>query len=562
MTTDTLQDKLQAVALDPDGLARRSITTHQIRADDTSDDSREITGIGVPYGETTQIAPGFFERFEAGAADDDGDALALWQHCDPMGLVVKSETVEAGRQVTLKLSRTSVGDDAYTLVKDGVIRSLSIGFVMRDYRIEEDDETGDITIIHTRVDVREYSLVPWPAYASAAITDVRHRPNPHLERPNMSGTTDTITRDDLDNLSNAFTERTEDLSRQIAALDIGDDHADEMLARAAEFTEIGDWIKAIVDERSARHETALELHRDLTTSDIPSKIVNSPGFIGDLTKQLVERRRWTNRFRQRALPNRGMSVDYIKTTSTAVVAEQLQELEELSKGAGFTVTPSSAPIRTFGGGETVSRQVIERSEAWVITQMFEAFARQYGRVTETATRLFAVGVIDRIIAAGEPDTVATIPADWSAFDWIDVLVDSAERFDDLGYTLDELALSSDVFKALAAEAGTDGRPLLEVSGTGSNVMGSLNLPKVSGNLLRLPVTVLPGTTSRGMFYDPSAIETLESPGAPFWLQEDRALNLARDYACYGYLAHIDPHPQAILPVVVGDSTGDGEEPAT
>ena len=183
--------------------------------------------------------------------------------------------------------------------------------------------------------------------------------------------------------------------------------------------------------------------------------------------------------------------------------------------------------------------------------MFEAFVRAYGRVTEAATRIFAVAQIDAIIAAAEAGTVATIPASWSAFDWIDVLVDSSERFDELGYSLDELALSPDLFKQLAAEAGTDGRPLLEVSGTGSNVMGSLNLPKVSGNLLRLPVTVLPGTTGRGMFYDPSAIETLESPGAPFWLQEDRALNLARDYACYGYVAHIAPHPQAILPVVVG-----------
>ena len=420
---------------------------------------------------------------------------------------------------------------------------------MRDYRIEEDDETGDVTIIHTRVDVREYSLVPWPAYPTAAITDVRSRPTPNQERPTM--TTDPITRGDLDALSTAFTERTEDLSRQIAALDAGPAHADEILARAAEFAEIGDWIKAIVDERSDRHDTALELHRDLTTSDIPSKIVNSPGFIGDLTKQLVERRRWTNRFRQRALPARGMTVDYIKTTATAVVAEQVDQLEELSKGSGFTVTPASAPVRTFGGGETVSRQVIERSEPWVITQMFEAFVRAYGRVTEAATRIFAVAQIDAIIAAAESGTVATIPASWSAFDWIDVLVDSSERFDELGYSLDELALSPDLFKQLAAEAGTDGRPLLEVSGTGSNVMGSLNLPKVSGNLLRLPVTVLPGTTGRGMFYDPSAIETLESPGAPFWLQEDRALNLARDYACYGYVAHIAPHPQAILPVVLG-----------
>src|SRR5699024_9667439 len=131
-----------------------------------------------------------------------------------------------------------------------------------------------------------------------------------------------------------------------------------------------------------------------------------------------------------------------------------------------------------------------------------------------------------------------------AFDWIDAIVDSAGIFEDRGYVLEELAVSPDVFKRLAAEAGTDGRPLLTVSssGTGSNVVGTANLPAGSGELLRVPVSVLHGSTGRALFYDPIAIETLESPGAPFWLQEDNVLNLSRDYACYGYMAHITPHP--------------------
>ena len=139
----------------------------------------------------------------------------------------------------------------------------------------------------------------------------------------------------------------------------------------------------------------------------------------------------------------------------------------------------------------------------------------------------------------------------SAFDWIDTVVDAAGIFEDRGYDLQALALSPDKFKALAHEAGTDGRPLLTVSGQGVNVVGELNLPQASGDLLRVPVNVLHGTTGHAMFYDPIAIQVRESAGAPFQLQDDNVLNLSRDFAVYGYMAHLTPYPDAILPVAFG-----------
>ncbi|MDN6380254.1 MAG: hypothetical protein L0K10_15135, partial [Brevibacterium aurantiacum] len=305
----------------------------------------------------------------------------------------------------------------------------------------------------------------------------------------------------------------------------------------------------ITNERSSLHEDAVTLHRDLTTSDVPSKLVNKPGFIGDLTKRITERRRWTNKFRSRPMPSKGMSVDYIKTLVTATIAEQENQLDALAKGSTFSVTPASSPVRTFGGAETVSRQVIDRSEAWALTGMFEAFGLQYGRETEAATKSYIVDLIDTILLENAAGTTVDVPADFGAFDWIDAIVDSAGIFEDLGYSINELAVSSDVFKRLAAEAGTDGRPLLTVSGTGTNVVGEVNLPAASGELMRVQVSPLHNAADgTAAFIDPVAIETVESPGAPFWLQEDGVLNLSRDYAAYGYLAHINPHPRALLPV--------------
>lgn len=533
--------------LPADGIIRREFTAANFRAAETDKGERTVTGIGVPYGQTIELAPGILERFEAGACDDDTNALAYWRHRDPIGRVIESRDTNAGREVTLRLSTTPTADEAYTLVRDDVIRSMSIGFRPLEYRTETDDD-GNETTIYTRVDVLEYSLVPFPAYSEASITNVRHKTTTTPDKETPMG--DTITRDDFDALTTDLTGRLDDLRREMSTWTGNTDAADAIDQRAAMFGSFGEWVTAVANDGDARHDDAIALHRDITTSDVPSNLVNKPGFIGDLSKKVTERRRWLNRFKTRALPAKGMTVDYIQTLVTATVDEQAKELDELTKAATFSVTPKSAPVRTFGGGNTVSRQVIDRSDAWALTAMFEAYALDYARKTEAATKTYISGLISGILDAAVEGTFLNLAADAGAFDWIDVLVDASGIFEDKGYSLDRLTVSPDVFKTLAKEAGLDGRPLLTTYGQGVNVVGEVNIPAASGNLLRLPVDVLHGTEGLAMFDDPIAIETLESPGAPFWLQEDRALNLARDYACYGYIAHINPHPAAILPVKI------------
>ena len=536
-------------------LTRDTITSErqldvQIRA---KDDGRTFTGIGVPYGEEIDLW-GIRERFEPGSVERDPDgvpSLVLWRHDEPIGKITAGRDTDAGYEIEAALSDTERGREAATLLRDGVITRLSIGFRPEEYRIEVDDD-GTETVVHTKVRASEFSLVPFPAYTTATVTKVRHRPDQpdstHQEDP-MPPEADTLTRGDLDAFSETVTDKLSDIERRFSEFTPGDG-VDELTTRAEAFDSFGHWVESIANERAADHDQAVELYRDVTTSDVPSKLVNTPGFIGDLTKRITERRRWTNRFKSRPLPSKGMSVDYIKTQITAVIEEQLEEVDALAKGSGFSVVPDASPVRTFGGAETVSRQVIDRSETWALTGLFEAFAIQYARETETATKAYIVAKLDEILASGEAGSTVPVPTDFGAFDWIDAIVDSAGIFEDRGYALEELAVSPDVFKRLAAEAGTDGRPLLTVSssGTGSNVVGTANLPAGSGELLRVPVSVLHGSTGRALFYDPIAIETLESPGAPFWLQEDNVLNLSRDYACYGYMAHIMPHPGALLPV--------------
>lgn len=548
--TITLKDLTNA-----GGLVRRELPASMVRAEDTNTDARTVTGIGVPYGVETDLG-WFRETFEPGACDDDATALAFFRHSDPIGLVAASKDTTAGREVTLKLSKTPTADEALTLARDGVIRSLSIGFEPVEWREEHDDEHDEPLIVHTKVRVREYSLVPFPAYDAAEITRVRQRPD--LKETPMDPIKlpeDLIRSNDLDEFGNNLRAELTDTVRKAMLSGAGDKPANKLEA-ASEFRSMGAFVHALVgsDVPAERKQLAQALYRDVTTTDV-GELKQGPGWIGDLTKKLQARRRWISRFTSKPLPSKGMTVDYVRRTRTATVGEQKKQLDPLPKGTTRGVTSASAPVRTFGGAETVSRQVIDRLPEDEVAAIFEAMAYAYAEETDQAMQTHIISELDSILSTGG-DKVLTMPASPGAFDWISTVVDAAEHYDGTAYGFTELAVSSDIFKSLATEAGTDGRPLLSLhSGTGStNVVGTLNLPKIEGNLLNVPVRLLGGTTARALFLDPVAFEFRESPGAPFRLTDDEPLNLSRDLAVYGYGAFLTPHPDALLPIQFGTAT--------
>lgn len=187
--------------------------------------------------------------------------------------------------------------------------------------------------------------------------------------------------------------------------------------------------------------------------------------------------------------------------------------------------------------------------------MLRAMALAYGAESEKAVKAHVIKEMDALLTkhgtAPDAKHALSIEAEFDAFDWVDTIADAAEIFEDRNYELAHLAVSKDIFKKLAREAGLDGRPLLTLHGTGVNVMGELNLPKSFGNLLGMPVRVLNGVENRALFFDPIAIRTMESPGAPFHLQNQNVLNLSQDFSIYGYMAHLTPYPDALLPVKLG-----------
>lgn len=118
----------------------------------------------------TVVEPGAFKKTLQERASK---VKILWQHdpAEPIGLPTVLEETASGLRLRARVSDTDTGRKALTLIRDGVIDSLSIGF---DPIISETVQHDDGTTWRHLKEVRLYevSAVTFPADAMATITAV------------------------------------------------------------------------------------------------------------------------------------------------------------------------------------------------------------------------------------------------------------------------------------------------------------------------------------------------------------------------------------------------------
>lgn len=141
-------------------------------------DGRTIVGIAVPFDVPAWIDTlhahevfrmGAFARTIAERADR---VKLLAQHDTrslPLGRATLLREDPAGLYLEGRVSRTTAGDEALELIRDGALDSFSIGF---SPIAENWSRSGDL-VERTEVALREVSVVAFPAYEGAAITAVR-----------------------------------------------------------------------------------------------------------------------------------------------------------------------------------------------------------------------------------------------------------------------------------------------------------------------------------------------------------------------------------------------------
>jgi len=529
----------------------RTIGARLITRDDTTEERSGYTGAGVavPFGEEYD-AYWFTESFDRSTEFEGLDKAKLyWQHRDIVGKVTGHKIADEGLLIDWQISATRQGDEAATLIRDGVIDSLSIGFEGLDYR-SETREDGSEAIIWTRVRIREVSLVSFPAYESATITEVRSKPTPK-GNPEMSNPTPTLTREDLTEVRDELAEQIRATQAQIST---ANDHARD--AAAPRYRSFGEFIRAYhkgdaearaIQETWTDEARAHSLHnqRAFDGTVLADTIARDP-WVGDAIRLIDRGRKVLNSFQTAPLPPEGTRLEYgVLESNTVQVAEQEAEGDTLAKGK-VTVGNASTPVETYGGYSELSFQAVERSSISILNLTRRAQLIAYAQQTEARVREVLTATIGGNITAGHKLDGTTLT---DAADWISLLVDAHDAYDDAALPIDGLFLSKDKFKELVTLSDTAGRLQFQVFGAGANSVGNLKIAGLEAEIGSVRVRLLPGAAAgTGAFYNEQAITTWENAGAPVALEDTNVTNLTRAYSVYGYLAAAAEIPDAILPI--------------
>lgn len=465
-------------------------------------------------------------------------------HRDPLGymLTLSEDRTEA----TFYVPPGENGDRALFEAKEKLRDGLSVGFRTTEYTWD------DNYVLHVhKAELYEVSQCAIPAFQDAQIIDVAASMAGRMPKPTTLAVPtpketpvdpETLT---LEQVEAALAQSVEDIDRRTEQR-LASFQPTPPRAAGEQFASFGAFVQALALGDSAAADLYQALAVDATTADDYDR----PAWVEDQIRLVEKRRKIINLFTQETLPEKGMTLEYAKLKSnTTQVGKQANEGDALPTGK-IELETATTKVETYGGASTVSIQTIKRANTAYLTTLFKALGIEYANATENAAR----ASLKAAIAAQKATTAKlALPADATAYDWLDLLVDAAEMYDDLGFDLTGTLVSKDVFKRLIRLEDTNGNMLMRVTGEGVNRVGSIDVPKITGDVASVKFELLPGAAAgTASFYDPIAHTTWESAGAPFQLQGEDVLNLTEDFSLYGFDAFASQFPTALVPIEFAD----------
>jgi len=477
-------------------------------------EERTIVGLAVPYGQEIELGGNLKERFEPGAIDGVEDVKLFYGHEEPIGKVTEGRDTPEGYEIVAKISDTPRGNEVYTLLKDDVLNRFSVGF------FPVVDRKEGQTIVRELVDLKEVSVVPFPAFEGAKITEVRNESQPEAESVDETPieTESETMSENIELDVRSVQDEVAELRRVIEA-----GKAVEIAAPAThKFRSQGEYAKGLL----AGDEDAKALARAASTSADAAVL---PPFVGYLDTLINNNRPTLSAFNRGALPTSGLAVEYIQIdTNTLDVERQDPENEALAFG-NLSFEVMSADVRTYGGYTSFSRQYVERATINTLDQVFQGLTIAYAN----ATNAVLINLIQGLDYTGKvfqahtnASTIAKGIAEGSAY-----------IFNATGLRPQFIAAGVTAYVNLVSVAATDGRLNLSANADGVNTIGTANVPGLSASLFGLPIIVDPQLAATSCFLaNSAAVTSWESPGAPVRLSSSDITNLEDSVSVYGYMA--------------------------
>jgi HK97 family phage prohead protease/HK97 family phage major capsid protein len=490
-------------------------------------EERTITGLAVPYGQDANIGGVYIERFAPGSIDSVEDVKLFYGHETPIGVVTEGRETDGGFEITAKVSETTLGNDVLTLMRDGALNKFSVGFV------PVSQEREGSTITRTKVSLKEVSVVPFPAYAGASITEVREE---EREIVQPSEPTPTPSKESESELENNIELDVRSVQDEVAELRrVVESNATPAAPAAPEYMNyrsFGEYVQGFAKGEPA----AVELARAASTS---ADTYAAPGYIGYINKLINDNRPSWNVWSKSVLPATGMTVEYAAITSNSLaVGEQDPENEALSFG-NLVIDNVSTAVKTYGGYTQVSKQAVLRGSVDYTGIVFDALAVAYANATNTAAKA-AIAALDFTGKVMDLDggTAASV---------IEGLIDGVKYIKaNSGLNAEFILCSADSYKYFMKIADSAGRPIVNVNRDGSNTFATAN-NDLTGTIWGLPV-VVDSTLGTGLAYlaNSKALMVMEANGSGTRLSSQDVSSLTDTLSLYGFAAIAAPFESAIV----------------
>jgi len=286
-----------------------------------------------------------------------------------------------------------------------------------------------------------------------------------------------------------------------------------------------------------RHVTAAVAKQD-TNRDagiVPVRYLREIIALVDVTRPFI------NSIDRQALPDAGMSFKIPKVTTEVSVGEQVSEFDELSSTQG-QIEDITVDIKTFGGVQDVSMQLIDRSDPSYFDELLRQLARQFAHVTDKWAYDTVKGANT---SSGSGLIGAVTKAQADAY--------GVMRFMPNVLHLSALGTSGSSWLDFASAEDQGGRQLFQ-SYAPQNAAGIIQPGGISGQALGLNVVVnpnLPASANEAARVYPSGFATFyESAGAPVRVEIVQPDTWSMRVSVGGYVAIANKYPTAIRRLTV------------
>jgi HK97 family phage prohead protease len=437
--------------------------------------TRTITGVAVPYGETATVSDGTQVRFEQGALPVEGKAPKLFMYHDssmPVGLVTERVDTEEGMMFSARISATAAGDEALTLALDGVLDSVSVG--VNPTKFSYDDEG---TMIVTEAEWLELSLVPIPAFAGAVIEKVLASAQEPDTEPTPTEVEETETVDAVQ--PEAVVEAATPTApipaqpKRKFALPTPGEYMAAMHIGGTTFANVN----AAVRDFVASKQTALQAAAgDVLTTDTPG-LLPVP-VLGPVFEDLNYIRPVVSAVGARAMPDGGQSKTWIRPTWTTHTSVGAQSPELSGVSATTPVIASNVVTKTTLAGQvTLSVQDVDFTSPAALEIILRDLAGQYMLQSDAVA---CNAITNGGTASGSTWTVTANDPSTLIAAIYDAATDILQA---TNFLPDHLFVSTDVWKQLGSQLDADDRPVFPYTAAaglmGVNAMGTANVTQMN-----------------------------------------------------------------------------------